>query len=66
MQNHDQCPFCGGDPIKKNPYSDRVKKAGIGIGVLDVSGSGDVEMNENPQKIPAIRGFDFLVLFKTF
>ncbi|MCV0409360.1 hypothetical protein [Nitrosopumilus sp.] len=50
MENHDVCPFCGGKPIKKNPYSDRVKKAGIGAGALEVSGSGNVEMDPNPEK----------------
>jgi len=44
------CPFCGGKPIKKNPYSDRIKSAKIGAGAFEVSGEGSVNMDPNPQK----------------
>lgn len=50
MQNHDQCPFCGGKPIKKISYSNQVKKIGIGVNAFDVSGSANVEMKANQKK----------------
>jgi hypothetical protein len=50
LYNHDDCPFCGAQPIKKNPYSDRIKKLGIGADALEMGGKGEIELAPNPQK----------------
>lgn len=50
VYNREECPFCGGKPIKKNPYSDRIKSAKVGGGALEVSGEGGIEIAPNPQK----------------
>lgn len=50
MANEKECPFCGGNPIKKIPYSDRIKSAKIGAGAFEISGEGSIDMDPNPQQ----------------
>ena len=50
MSNKDECPCCGGNPIRKYPYSDRVESAGIGGGVAGASAKGEIQIRSNPQK----------------
>jgi len=50
VENPNECPFCGGVPIKKHPYSDRIKKVGGGGGISEGSVQGNVELEPNPQK----------------
>lgn len=48
--NRHECPFCGSTPIKKHPYSDRIKSAKVGGGAMEVSVKGGIEIEPNPQK----------------
>ncbi|MGH9922571.1 MAG: hypothetical protein ACRD38_07450, partial [Nitrososphaerales archaeon] len=50
MASQDECAFCGGKPIKKNPYSDRIKRIGGGGGVSEFSAHGELEIAPNPQR----------------
>lgn len=50
MFNKNECPFCGATPIKKNPYSDRIKSIGGGVGTSIISGQGKINVEPNPEK----------------
>jgi len=44
------CPRCGGKPIIKNPYSDRVQEGGVGGGVSVFRANSNIKISPNPQK----------------
>jgi len=46
------CPFCGGKPIRKLPYSDRVKKANTSLGITEASVNSGIEIDPNPDAEP--------------
>lgn len=50
MFNKEECPFCGGVPIKKQPYLTRIKRVGAGAGVLGTSAQGNIQVRSNPEK----------------
>lgn len=52
MADITECPFCSGKPIKKLPYSDKIKSVEGGLGVAEGSGKASIELEPNPEREP--------------
>ena len=50
LEDHITCPRCGATPIRKTPYSDRIKGVDAGAGAAQIEGKTKIDLEPNPQK----------------